>query len=72
MLKISIELLNSHDQKLLLGNLLKILKKNALQEAEEPEPESRERTMTVYNLTDGLDSLGVASRCLRTLIGKGN
>jgi hypothetical protein len=40
------ELLNCHDQELTLGYLLEIRKQNGLEEAEAPEPEPKERTMT--------------------------
>jgi cysteine synthase len=48
------ELLNYHDQELTLGHLVEIRKQSAVEEAEEPEPDPKERAMTVLNLTEGL------------------
>ena len=45
------ELLNSHDQKLPVYHLIESRKQSAREEAEEPEPESKERTMTILKLT---------------------
>jgi vacuolar-type H+-ATPase subunit E/Vma4 len=44
-------LLKSHNQELALGDLAEIRKKNAFEEAEEPETEAKERTMTAAKLT---------------------
>jgi hypothetical protein len=48
-------LLNPHDQELTLDDV-EIRNQSALEEAEEPgpEPESKERTMTVLKFTEGL------------------
>lgn len=46
-----VELLNNHDQELTLDHL-EIWKQSTLEEDEEPEP--KEKTMTVSNLTEGL------------------
>jgi hypothetical protein len=46
-----VELLNYHDLELRLDHL-EIWKQNTPEEADEPEP--KERTMTVSNLTEGL------------------
>jgi hypothetical protein len=54
MLKMSSELLNSYDQELALNDLVEIRKQSALEEAEEPEPVPKVRTMTVTKLTEGL------------------
>jgi transcription-repair coupling factor (superfamily II helicase) len=49
-------LLNSDDQELTFDNLIEFLKQSALEkveECEEPQPEPKEKTMTVSNLIDG-------------------
>jgi hypothetical protein len=46
-------LLNSHGQELTLDDLVEIRKQSALEEAEESEPECKERTVTVLNLAEG-------------------
>jgi hypothetical protein len=38
-----------------LVDLVKIRKQSAIEEAEEPEPESKERSVTVWSLLRGLD-----------------
>ena len=47
-------LLNSSDQKLTFDHLVEIRKQSALEEAQEPEPERKERTERVVKLTEGL------------------
>jgi hypothetical protein len=50
-------LLNYHDQDFTCSHFLQIRKQSTLEEAEEakaPEPEHKERTMTVLKLTEGL------------------
>jgi hypothetical protein len=47
-------LLNYRDQKLTFDHLVQIRKHSALEEAEKPDPEPKERTMTVMKLTEGL------------------
>jgi hypothetical protein len=46
--------LNYHDQELTLDDLAVIGKQSALEEAEEPEPQPKERIKTVSKLTDGV------------------
>jgi len=46
-------LLNSHDQELTFGDLVEIRKQSALEEAERPEYEPRDRTVTVLQSTVG-------------------
>jgi hypothetical protein len=48
------ELLNSHDKEHTLDSLVEIRKQSDLEEAEEPEPETKERTMTISKRTEGL------------------
>jgi predicted restriction endonuclease len=48
------ELLNSNDEKLTLDNLVEIWRQSTLEEAEEPQPEQKDRTMTVSKPTEGL------------------
>jgi hypothetical protein len=48
------QLLNSHDQSLMLEDLVEIRKQSALEEGEEREPEAQERTVTVLKLTEGI------------------
>jgi hypothetical protein len=62
-------LLNSHDQKLTLYHPVDIRKQSALEEVEEPDSESVERTMLVLKLTEGLGLLKVASGSLSTFMG---
>jgi len=50
-------LLNCDDQELTLNFVVVVIdtwKQSALEEAEEPEPEPRKRTMIVSKLTEGL------------------
>ena len=47
-------MLNSRDQKLAFDHLVEIRKQSALEEAQEPEPERKERTERVVKLTEGL------------------
>jgi len=49
-----LDLLSSLDQKPTLNHLIKFQKQRALEGAEKPEPESKERTMTVLRFTEGL------------------
>jgi hypothetical protein len=48
-------LLNSHNQELTLEDLVEIRKQSTLEEAVEPKPETKEQTMTVLKLTEGLE-----------------
>jgi hypothetical protein len=48
------ELLNPHDQGLMFDDVLEGRKQSALEGVKEPEPEPKERTMTVSKLTAGL------------------
>ena len=50
-------MLNSHDK----ARKLDYLKQSALEKTEEPEPKSKERTMSVSNLTVVLDPFKLAS-----------
>jgi hypothetical protein len=43
-----------HDQKLTVGHLVDIRKQSALEEVEESEPEPKQRTLTVLQLTETL------------------
>ena len=52
----------------MLEDLVETGKQNALEKAEKHEPESKERTMTVSKLTEGLGFID-ASGCMRTLTG---
>jgi hypothetical protein len=45
-------LLISHGQELPLGDLVEIRKQNTFEEAEEPEPETKDRTMTAAQLAE--------------------
>ena len=54
MLKISSNSLNCHDLELRLNRHVEIRKPISLEEAEGPEPEPKERTMTGLKLTVGL------------------
>jgi hypothetical protein len=55
--------LNSHHQELTLGDLDEIRKQSTPEEAEEPEPESepKEGTVMIAKLTEGLDTVKLAS-----------
>ena len=54
----------------MLDHTAEILKQSALEEAEEPEPVPKERTMTVRKLAEWLELTDkLASRCLRTMNG---
>jgi hypothetical protein len=46
------ELLKSHDQEIMLGNLVEIQKQSAHEKAEEPEP--KEGTLMIAKVTEGL------------------
>ena len=50
-----VQFLNSHDQEVTLDDLVEIRKQSALDEAEEPEPEPKKRTVTVCSGLRGLD-----------------
>lgn len=52
-------LLNSHHQELTLGDLDEIWKQSTPEEAEEPEP--KEGTVMIAKLTEGLDTVKLAS-----------
>jgi hypothetical protein len=60
------ELLYFRDQVRMQDDLL--IFGNKAPQAEEPEAEPNERTVPVLKLTEGLDTLKLASRCLRILI----
>jgi hypothetical protein len=45
--------LNSHDQEIRLDHLFEIQMQSALEEAQKPESEPNERTITVSKLTNG-------------------
>jgi len=45
-------LLNNHDKDLALKHLVEIQKQSTPEEAVEPEPEPRERTVTLLNVTE--------------------
>jgi hypothetical protein len=49
-----LKLLNSRDKKLKIEGHVEIRKQSALEEAEKPDPEPRDRTLTVSKLTEGL------------------
>jgi hypothetical protein len=57
-----LDLLSSLDQKPTLNILIKFQKQRALEEAEKPEPVSKERTMTVLKFTEGLGLTEAATR----------
>jgi len=57
-----LDLLSSLDQKPTLNHLIKFQQQSALEEAEEPEPESKERTMTVLELNKVLGLTGAGIR----------
>jgi len=61
-------LLNCHHQELTLGDLDEIWKQSTPEEAEEPEPEPKEGTVMIAKLTEGLDTVKLASYCLRILM----
>jgi hypothetical protein len=63
------ELLKSHHKEFTLDHLLESRKQSGLEEAEEPEPQPKERAMMVLKLAEGMGSLKLTLRCLRTLIG---
>jgi hypothetical protein len=46
--------LNSHEQELVLDHTVGIWEQSVLEEAEKPESEPREGTMTVWKLAEGL------------------
>jgi hypothetical protein len=48
------EMLKSHDPAMKFDELVEFLKQRVVEEAEEPESEPKERTMTVLKLTEGL------------------
>lgn len=52
-----VELLNAHDQQLLLGHFPGIWKQNAFEEAEKPGDEPKEGTVTVSKLNEGLQHI---------------
>jgi hypothetical protein len=51
----SSELLNCHDKELTLYNVVEIRKQSALEEVKEAETDPKERTVTVLELTEGLE-----------------
>jgi DNA-binding winged helix-turn-helix (wHTH) protein len=50
----SLKSINCYDQGFRFNNPVEIRKQNALEEAEGPEPEPKERAMAVLKLTEGL------------------
>lgn len=48
------ELLNFHNQELMLYHDVEIKRQSAIEESEKPKPEPKERTMMVSELTEGL------------------
>lgn len=52
-------MLSSHDQKLVLGHLVEVGEQNDLEDDQEPDPvpEPKERTVTVFKLTEGRGSI---------------
>jgi hypothetical protein len=56
-----VALLNSHDDELTLDHLVETPKQCAFKQAEEPEPEPKERTMCVLKLADsrGITEAGI-------------
>ena len=52
------ELHNSHDQELNLCYIVEIRKQSAVEEADKPEPEPKEITTMICELTDGLGLIG--------------
>jgi hypothetical protein len=56
------EALNLQHQELMLDDLIDIWKQSILVEAEEPEPEPKERTVAILKFTRDLDLLKLASR----------
>jgi len=54
-------LLNSHYQELTLGDLDEIWKQSTPEEAEEPESEPKEGVVIITKLTEGLDTVKLAS-----------
>jgi hypothetical protein len=60
-----------HDQGLTFCRLVQIPKQGAREDAEEPEPEPKKRTVTVVKLTEGFGLTDkLASRSLMTLGGR--
>lgn len=56
--------MNSHNQKLTLGNLVELRKKIALEEAEDPEREPKEMTMMFSRLKEGIRMIKAGIRML--------
>ena len=63
-------MLNSHNQKLTLGNLVELRKKNALEEAEDPEREPKEMAMTFSRLKEGIRMIQPGIRMLEDTASK--
>jgi hypothetical protein len=63
-------LLNSHNQKLTLGNLVELRKKRALEEAEDPEREPTEMVMTSSRLKEGIRMIQAGIRVLENIVLK--
>jgi hypothetical protein len=55
-----------------IGHLVEIWKQNAIEDAEGPEAELKERTVTVLELSDGLGLVEAISSSLGTLTGTGS
>ena len=58
-------MLNSDDRKLTLDDLVEIRRQFNFEEAAEPQPEPRERIMTVSELTDGLELTEATRKCFQ-------
>jgi hypothetical protein len=56
------EFLNFHDQEIMLNDLVAIWKLSVREEAEDPEPKYKERTVMVLKLTE---RLGLIAACIR-------
>jgi hypothetical protein len=63
-------LLNSNNQKLTLGILVELRKKNALEEAEDPAHEPQEMTMMFARLKEGIRMIQTAIRMLEDTASK--
>jgi hypothetical protein len=62
---------NYHDQELSFDHRTEIREQNPIgnaEESDEPRPESKERTVSLSRLIDGLGLIEDVVKCLRTLI----
>ena len=62
--------LNSHKQKLTLGNLVELLKKSTLEEAEDPDREPKEIAMTFSWLKERIRMIQAGIRVLEDTASK--